>query len=114
MKNVQSSTPAVPTGNLVFYCIGHASPNKMRFQKIWDSYVVKRNDDVSCTNIFNYPSLTPEMLADSLRDKTSRLEFLPLIKEEHQKVADYVFVCGDRGRPLAGFHLKQFIDSCEA
>ena len=95
---------------LAFYRINRKSINKMGYQKIWDSYVAKKAENVSCSQIVSF-GLPPTALVDLLKDKKSKAQLLPLIQAEREAGADYVFVMPEVGAAVAGFNIERFIAS---
>ena len=97
---------------LAFYRINRKSINKMGYQKIWDSYVAKKAENVSCSQIVSF-DLPPAALADLLKDKKSKGQLLSLIQAEREAGADYVFVMPEVGVAVAGFNIERFIASLQ-
>jgi hypothetical protein len=97
---------------LTFYSVNYEEVADMDYQIVWDNYVITDLAHIRCTNI-GYFTIPPSTLSAILRNgiEVELEDVLCMAKEELTEGANFMFVQPMNGRPVDGFHIKQFIAS---
>lgn len=93
---------------LVFYSIENDAILDMKFNDIWEKFVLPKIEGVSCRNVFHFES-TPEELSVMLKSKNIPIEIFSSIKSEFDLGANVVFISPVVGHPIDGLLAHNFL-----
>jgi hypothetical protein len=87
---------------LTLYSIPYKEICNLKYQEIWDQYVMSKVDDVSCRNVVHTIFKPTDLLNMFERSKLTR-ELSKMIKEEIELGANVLFIKPMQGGPIGGF-----------
>ncbi len=93
---------------LTFYSIPYESIIAMKYDNIFNDFILSKKPDISCRNIFSF-ELGTETLNEIIISK-SNAEIFSLIKKEFEEDnANYMFIKPIEGMPVNGFYIKEYL-----
>lgn len=87
-----------------------ANDATLSYAEIWESYILKKLDGVSCGNVFGFETSAQDLktLLDSPKSVDAAL--VKDIQNEFENGAAYMFVSPEIGEPISGYAVATFLN----